>query len=147
MAFKTAAKKREYYAKNVAKYTQYKRNWRTKHHDLSVAINRKYNKTINGRFQQYRAAAKGRGLEFKLSIEDFEYLMTQFCFYCGENGGGIDRVDSNKGYVSTNVVSCCWRCNDMKGTTPQQDFINKCKLIAERKFYGRCCNLPKHETN
>ena len=42
------------------------------------------------------------------------------CSYCGGplglKGVGIDRRDSNKGYIKGNVVACCGTCNNLKGT-------------------------------
>lgn len=73
--------------------------------------------------------------EYNLSYDDFCELIKQPCFYCGakntnyiqdystRNGfisdtvifyNGIDRVDNSLGYLKTNVVSCCKRCNSAK---------------------------------
>ena len=42
---------------------------------------------------------------------------------------GLDRIDSNLGYVSGNVVTCCTECNRMKLSMPYNYFINKIKDI------------------
>ena len=36
---------------------------------------------------------------------------------------GIDRVDSDGGYVTGNVVPCCWPCNRMKMDMVHADFL------------------------
>ena len=37
---------------------------------------------------------------------------------------GIDRVNSEKGYVKNNVVPCCKVCNIAKHNMSQNDFFN-----------------------
>ncbi len=51
------------------------------------------------------------------------------CNYCGEsviNHGGhsLDRVDSNRGYVNSNVVACCIICNRAKNIMLGDDFMD-----------------------
>ena len=92
----------------------------------------------NELYASYKKSAFSRGYEFNLSIEEFEELVSGNCVYCGTapdkerkpnkgvNGGfkytGIDRIDSSKGYVKGNVVSCCWTCNRAKGTMSINEF-------------------------
>lgn len=79
-----------------------------------------------------------------ISIDEYFNLITRKCYYCGEESSqekiinkkmfrhnGIDRIDSNKGYIKGNVVSCCTDCNLMKGTLDQSKFLNKIKQINE----------------
>ena len=89
----------------------------------------------------YVGSAKQRGLEFSLSDSDVSRLAVGSCTYCGiipslpskrscrrkrvdtkTLVNGIDRVDSAKGYVSGNVVSCCFNCNRAKGTMDIPEF-------------------------
>ena len=42
---------------------------------------------------------------------------------------GIDRIDSNIGYIKQNVVSCCGVCNHMKLNSSKEEFLNKVKQI------------------
>ena len=94
---------------------------------------------INHLILQYRRHAGSRNILFDLRREDFERLVRQPCFYCGEPRGnlkktknckegfahnGIDRKDSRKGYTTENCVPCCGRCNRAKRDTPQADFIS-----------------------
>ncbi len=74
---------------------------------------------------EYRCGARDRGLMWDLTIEEFSTLTSSNCVYCGIEPryekitkhnktykyNGIDRIDSNIGYVTTNVVSCCGICN------------------------------------
>jgi len=70
------------------------------------------------RYQAYKARIVKKGKEFKLSDDLFEHLIYSNCFYCGisykNTTMSIDRIDSNLGYIPTNVVSCCKICNTMK---------------------------------
>jgi len=91
----------------------------------------------------YKRQSKRRKIEFNLNKELFISLVEGKCFYCGEygtntlnNGGrgggiykmfnytGIDRINSDKGYVEGNVVSCCKVCNYAKSTTSQNNFFD-----------------------
>lgn len=74
---------------------------------------------LEERFKLCKKGAKKRNLLFCLSLEQFEKLTSQTCFYCGnfsENKEycGIDRVNNNVGYILENCVPCCARCNDVK---------------------------------
>src|SRR5208282_755064 len=65
------------------------------------------------------------------------------CNYCGElpsrtktmtgevfSYNGIDRVDSSRGYVRRNVVSCCSICNRAKSDSPVEVFLAWATRIA-----------------
>ena len=99
-----------------------------------------YNSVIN----YYKKRAKKHGYEFSLSEDEVKELMSSPCEYCGEepsnkrisiaNNGdfeynGIDRVDSSKGYVKSNVVSSCGRCNYGKHTASKDEFLSCIKAI------------------
>ncbi len=68
--------------------------------------------TVKGRYDHYKSSAKEKGLEFSISIEDFEDWLLTSCTYCGFEGVvGLDRIDNDKGYTQHNVVPCCSLCN------------------------------------
>lgn len=96
----------------------------------------------------YKRRAIKDGLEFAISKEKFKELVQDKCHYCGsepygeekiyENNrgvrksgkyisrfiyNGLDRIDSNKGYVIDNVVSCCGICNHAKHTMSYEKFV------------------------
>jgi len=97
--------------------------------------------------RNYRDAAKRYGRAFELSEESFLRLITSNCDYCGSEPNhkfppsqvlknpahaafrwnGIDRIDSDKGYVEGNVVPCCQPCNEMKSDKSRDEFL---QLIA-----------------
>lgn len=98
---------------------------------------------FNNLFGSRRAEALRRGREFYLTREECFVLASSNCYYCGSKPGqivscgkkknnqypytfisnGIDRVDNNIGYTSTNSVACCKVCNRAKNTMTKQDFL------------------------
>jgi len=87
----------------------------------------------------YKRQAKNRGFIFDISDEYFLKLTEQNCFYCDSkpsnisgdktaNGtyqyNGIDRVDSNLGYIIGNIVPCCSLCNRCKMAMSREDFLS-----------------------
>lgn len=93
--------------------------------------------TVERRYKNYKQGAKSRDLDFNLSKEEFDEITKMPCKYCGEYSGvflgvyfcGIDRIDSNIGYVKDNVVPCCEICNRMKLDYKFDDWVNKMKKI------------------
>ena len=99
----------------------------------------------NGIKSTYLIRAKKHKREFDLNDEDFRNLITSNCHYCGINGSAerkslnngsfiyntIDRIDSKKGYINGNCVSCCKKCNKMKLDLNYSDFINQIKNIYQ----------------
>ena len=89
----------------------------------------------------YRASSKRRPVEimFALSFTTCKKLFTGRCYYCGtppsnrfstSNGtydsfrySGIDRLNSNKGYIPGNCVPCCIACNLAKQGMTKRQFI------------------------
>jgi len=104
--------------------------------------------TLRGR---YTHGARERNLVFELTNKQFRELTKENCWYCGirpaqicRNTGkqskknpdayylynGIDRVDNTIGYTEVNCISCCGRCNRMKGTLHAEDFIIHIRKLA-----------------
>lgn len=94
----------------------------------------------------YKNKARVWKQEFTLDTEYFYSLIFGACSYCGTVGSntckgawdvlkynGIDRVDSSKGYVPGNVVSCCATCNRMKLDHTVADF--KAQIIRIHKHF------------
>ena len=85
---------------------------------------------------KYKQRAKARKLEFNITEVRFKELTSNTCFYCGESPSkickekcnsnytynGIDRLDSNKGYIEGNIVTCCWKCNAAKNDMSIEEF-------------------------
>lgn len=84
---------------------------------------------LHTRFLVTKKSAETRNLCFELTELEFEKIVTQNCFYCGDAPSlkrknkkdlvskamhGVDRVDSTKGYTIANSQSCCKWCNYAK---------------------------------
>lgn len=91
---------------------------------------------------QYKSGAATRNIEWALTGDEAWALMQSDCYWCGERPqlttfwvhdrrtrtakwrvNGIDRLDSNKGYVQGNCVPCCSKCNVTKSDLPVADFL------------------------
>lgn len=96
-------------------------------------------------YSHYQTRARRKSLEFALSFDGFLLLSQQPCAYCGESlsnqtvtpagelfrYNGVDRVDSHKGYTEENCVACCGWCNIAKFDLSAEDFVCRCKRVAE----------------
>ena len=96
----------------------------------------KQQKGITTFYHGYKKQAIDRRLDFELSKEEFNAIVTQPCHYCGgrdekfvstkEFGSievnGIDRVDSTIGYIPGNCVPCCKFCNYAKRSVSIDEF-------------------------
>lgn len=96
-----------------------------------AAFNACYNKT--------KDSAVSRNYNWSLTKEQFRFITSQPCTYCGKipnqtyktqnnRGGyihnGIDRMNNEVGYVIENCVPCCKTCNYAKRTMTIDSFIN-----------------------
>lgn len=93
---------------------------------------------LNRHLTTYKAGAKSRHLEFRLTKSEFQTLVKADCFYCGQVPearkfsssretfyfNGIDRKNNNLGYILENCVACCKMCNFQKGKYNYEEFIN-----------------------
>ena len=71
------------------------------------------------RYKNYRHTDKQRGfstISRKAAVE----LMQQPCHWCGEEHEqrGLDRIDHTLGHSDGNVVPCCGKCNEIRGSIP-----------------------------
>ena len=90
-----------------------------------------YRRHPYGRFSSYKTNAMSRELEFNLTFDEFQELVTSRCHYCeSQPSNGVDRLDSHLGYETSNVVPCCTKCNAMKSSLDPDDFIAHVLKIA-----------------
>ena len=88
-----------------------------------------------------------RNIKFDITIEEIWNLFLEqkgICKLSGrklilcdlrdkaEYNASIDRIDSNKGYTKDNIVLCCFYINKMKNNLETKDFVEICKIIADR---------------
>jgi hypothetical protein len=89
--------------------------------------------------------AKKRKIEFNLSDLEVESVVFKNCFYCdrkpnqyqyvfGKKINGIDRIDSQLGYIIGNVVACCGMCNGMKMGRDVDVFLDKIESIYNHRI-------------
>ncbi len=83
----------------------------------SYRKNRRY--SLDQLWKRLNKDAHRRGYTVTLTFLEFQEMRTQRCHYCGGElpgqGHGIDRADNTLGYLLSNVVACCTRCNKTKG--------------------------------
>lgn len=95
-----------------------------------------------------RKNSKEKG--FDLTLEQFIEKSRQDCFYCGEPPtptkgyrswsayiltNGLDRVDSDVGYLYENVVPCCKYCNFAKSDRSIEEFKKWVKQLAKHQKF------------
>jgi hypothetical protein len=113
--------------------------WRNKNPDKVKLSNEKKKENINTHYKNYIRDANMKNLNFELSFDDFEEIVKQVCYYCGqlqEKGlNGIDKMDYDGGYIKDNCVSCCEMCNIMKGTLTVNVFLKRIEHILTYQGY------------
>lgn len=92
-----------------AKARRYKRS------EKGQKANKRYKCNLNGLYSRLKEGAVNRGLEFLLSKEDVDKTRSKPCHYCGDKIGptsaGVDRIDNELGYLCSNILPACARCN------------------------------------
>lgn len=115
---------------------QYDKRYRENNKDKIKQYRSGYDKTAQGKFNRIKQKAKSRKLQFELDFKDYENEFFQKqCWYCGRISIGIDRIDSNLGYLNNNMRPCCEQCNQAKLDYTEEEFIQMCMLVSER--YGK----------
>lgn len=109
---------------------------------------------INRIIQSYKNNAKKRNISWELSDKEVDNIIHKPCFYCGNvdsnkmvtkgcpdgyQYNGIDRIDSNKGYIVSNAVPCCKICNIAKHDMSQKEFYEWVKRISKNFTYEKVC--------
>lgn len=84
---------------------------------------------LNRKLSLLKSSAKARGIKVKINIAHYHFLLSQGCTYCGDEvwtkgGHSLDRVDSKRGYVNTNIVACCAICNRAKSNLDSLEFAS-----------------------
>jgi hypothetical protein len=103
--------------------------WDNKEHRKSLIY-----QTMREKFRKKKANATKTGTDFTINFGDLEFPthcpilgieLDYFAENRSENTVSFDRIDSNKGYVSGNVVVISWRANRIKndGTADEHQKI------------------------
>jgi|ERR1044072_4858102 hypothetical protein len=69
---------------------------------------------IYSRLNGMRRRCEMRGWEFGMTEQVVRELIATPCVYCGGPHHAIDRKDNAVGYIPSNTVSSCHRCNNIK---------------------------------
>jgi hypothetical protein len=87
-------------------------------------------------FERYRENAQKTKREFKLTFEEFQWIVKGPCALCGNEDRasmGVDRVKNEQGYISSNVQPLCSECNFIKGTLTEEQLEFRLRRIAEHQ--------------
>lgn len=112
-----------------------------------------YPTPFNNLYSSYRRNARVKNLEFKLTREEIYKLTQKKCYYCGSTPlsiiktrnnnsqdyiyNGLDRLNSDKDYIISNVVTCCKRCNYAKGKLSVDEFLELVESIYNNFILNR----------
>jgi len=83
-------------------------------------------------YNELKKSCNNKNRNFDLTFDDFlELISTPKCTYCNKElifnkhtkdkdsnpvsrAYQLDRMNSDLGYIKSNLVTCCWRCNEIK---------------------------------
>jgi hypothetical protein len=124
---KDNSEKEKFVREKVALYEKYFKSYPERIKDSA----QRHRKTDKGYYSTYRGGAVRRGYSFELNHDEFVRILLGECVYCGaEKAMGIDRVDNEIGYTSSNSVACCAHCNRMKWAHSKEFFFAHILKIA-----------------
>ena len=124
---------KQYYEQNKERISEQRKQYREQNKERILEQSKQYYRTSKGKFSEYKSGAKQRGIEFHLTMEQFESFWQKPCEYCGAEIEtiGLDRLDSDGHYTMNNVVSCCWSCNKEKGKKTLEEWN---KMLDNKKL-------------
>jgi hypothetical protein len=124
----------EAFLKHIAEVAK---NWRARNREHLTEWR---TRNFASRFRGIKSQAQDKGIVWNddLTDERCYEMMTSECHYCGflsdKTLNGIDRMDNMGSYEESNCVSCCGKCNFMKGSLDPSTFVDRCKHIS--KHFG-----------
>ena len=133
-----AAEKKAYNDANKEYFKQKRKEYESANQEKMLKRRQKYRHSLSARYKKYQIGADERNLSFSISLEEFDNITKQPCFYCGDlpedqfgnHFTGVDRIDSSIGYEIENVVPCCAECNRMKLNYDLLDWTQKLLKIV-----------------
>lgn len=107
--------------------------------------NTHYSKHIIALYLSYKRGAVRRNIEFDIQLLLFEKMIKSSCYYCDCDPStkykytdlyynGIDRLDNDKGYIESNVVTCCKTCNYAKKDMSRDEFLSWIERVYKHNF-------------
>lgn len=93
--------------------------WQGLNSEHVSAYHKAKSSTDEHKFKHGVSAAKQRGLLWTVTFTEWQSLVKDNkCHYCygglSVTGHSLDRKDNNLCYILSNVVCCCWPCNEFK---------------------------------
>jgi hypothetical protein len=139
-----------YYSRNKEKDRLQSKKWRAENAERWRTYHYGYMRTIEGGFSFLKHQAKKRGLECDFSLETYRAVVhSANCYYCqgelNETGAKLDRKDSSIGYLVSNSVPCCLRCNLIRGedNITYAEMIEVAKLLKELRKGALCHTIQR----
>ena len=124
-----------YKINNKEKYSLQRKVYTKEHKEEKSLYDKQYRHKIETRYKRCQFDSKRRNISFNLTFDQFVEITSNSCYYCKSfderNFCGIDRVDSNIGYVVQNCVACCKTCNYMKLELTVEQWMNHMKKVLE----------------
>ena len=109
------------------------KQWRDRNPEKVATNNQNRLENVKIHYSNYKRSANDKNLEFGLSSDVFDEIVKAPCYYCGtiqdKGFNGIDRQNSEIGYVVDNCVSCCQMCNYMKASMSVDAFLGRVEHI------------------
>lgn len=109
----------------------------------------------------FKSSSKKRGIKVGIDFESYSNLVQSRCGYCGSHPSnllkysglefkynGLDRMNSEVGYLKENLIPSCRFCNSLKGSMPWPywaDFINSIvtNFGGDRPYSGAAADRSK----
>jgi hypothetical protein len=97
-----------------------------------------YGKVPGKKLSRIIKGANNRNIDIKFLSELYEQQNGK-CFYTGlpinfdDSSASLERIDSNEGYIESNIVWVHKNVNIMKRDLTYDDFYNVCRLVVENK--------------
>lgn len=131
--------KRKYNQDNKEYFKQKRKEYEQNNKEKVKQQRQRYRRSLKGRYKKYQREAEERGFEFNLTMEEFDEITKQPCFYCGtmpeddfrNKYCGIDRIWSDQGYSISNCFPCCSICNRMKSNHTLTSWLIHMKNILD----------------
>lgn len=112
-----------------------------------IHLKNKLNKPIQYILRTAKCNARKRMMEFNITLQDIEnqlFIQNNKCFYTddkldmilgNDNSISIDRINSDIGYIKSNIVLCKYRANIMKNNASLTELYEFCeKVLKNRKI-------------
>lgn len=118
----------------LKKNAEHAKKWRETNPEKCVENVEMIRNSSKHQYTTYIRSSAVRNIPFELTFEEFENIIKNPCYYCGEftencSINGLDRTNFEYRYTTKTCVSCCKFCNMMKNTLNEYTFIKRIEHI------------------